>query len=305
MGMGWAVAWMMASAVGAQPGEQRIAPRNAWVVSAPSPSSARIDPSGLARVGEHLVVVSDKGHLPSLYRLVFVDQRQARMEVWRALRDAPDLTHMGHDTEGITRCGDTVWVVVEGANQLVRIPTAGAPDVLTLDFAGVGTRIPPSVTWLNAGLEGVACAPDGRLWVAKEREPRAIYTVDPQTGRATGVWEHWAREDRPQQIAGRAVAPSWSDLQFLDGHLYALHRDARAVVRLAADTGAPTGTMWLALDEQSIYDTSKPYGMAEGLWIEDDAVFILLDNNSDKMKAGPRAGEPAPMLLEYPRPSGF
>ena len=111
--------------------------------------------------------------------------------------------------------------------------------------------------------------------------------------------------DRPQQIAGRSVAPSWSDLQFLDGHLYALHRDARAVVRLAADTGAPTGTMWLALDEQSIYDTTKPYGMAEGLWIEDDAVFILLDNNSDNMKAGPRAGEPAPMLFEYPRPSGF
>ena len=90
MGMGWAVAWMMASAVGAQPGEKRIAPRNAWVVSAPSPSSARIDPSGLTRVGEHLVVVSDKAHLPSLYRLVFVDQRQARMEVWRARKTHPN-----------------------------------------------------------------------------------------------------------------------------------------------------------------------------------------------------------------------
>ena len=31
--------------------------------------------------------------------------------------------------------------------------------------------------------------------------------------------------------------------------------------------------------------------------------LILLDN-SDNMKAGPRTGEPAPMLLEYPRPSG-
>ena len=138
------------------------------------------------------------------------------MEVWRAPNDAHELRNMGHDTEGIA-LWRTVWVVVEGDNQLVRIPATGSPSLLTLDFAGMGSLIPPSVTWLNAGLEGVACAPDGRIWVAKEREPRAIFTVDSQTGRATGVWEHWAQSDRPRQIAGREVAPSWSDLQFLDG----------------------------------------------------------------------------------------
>jgi hypothetical protein len=119
------------------------------------------------------------------------------------------------------------------------------------------------------------------------------------------VWETWAAEDVERRVDGVTVSPSWSDLQYLDGHLYALHRDARAVVRLDPKTGTQTALMRLELDEKLLYADAAPYGMAEGLWIERGVVWILLDNNDDTMRAGPRAGEPAPLLFEFPRPPGF
>ena len=301
MQYGLAVSWMLCSGAAVQLSPPAVTPRRSWVVTAPTSATERVDPSGIARVGADLVVVSDKAHLPLLYRLTFNESRLVRMQAWRPVGGA----EVGHDTEGLTICDGTMWVVVEGDNQLVRLPLVGDAEVLKLDFSAVGTEIPSAITWMNAGLEGVACASDGRIWVAKEREPRAIFTIDARTGSATGVWEQWARADRVRELGGRDVAPSWSDLQFLDGHLYALHRDGRAVVRLDPSSGVQTALMHLELDEQAIYSGASPYGMAEGLWIEGDAVWILLDNNDDTMKAGPRAGEPAPMLFEYPRPEGF
>ena len=279
----------------------KVSHTRAWVLFAPADAPGRIDPSGLIRTGDELVLVSDKAHLPGLYRLSFGAGHQARMHPWRT----PYAADAGHDTEGLAICGNTIWMVVEGANQLVELPSEGPARTVRLNFDGVGTRIPPAVTWMNAGLEGVACAPDGRTWVAKEREPRAIYTIDASTGRATGVWETWAAGDVERQVDGVTISPSWSDLQYLDGHLYALHRDARAVVRLDPDTGARTGLMRLELEEDLLYADAAPYGMAEGLWIEHGVVWILLDNNDRTMRAGPRAGEPAPLLFEFPRPSGF
>jgi uncharacterized protein YjiK len=143
------------------------------------------------------------------------------------------------------------------------------------------------------------------VWVAKEREPRAIFQVDPTTGEAVEVWESWARTDTPQKAGRTTFWPSWSDLQFTDGSLYALHRDGRRIVRLDPTTGKETGAVRLALDEASLYDDTKPYGMAEGMLIEKDRIWVILDNNTNTMKAGPRAQEPAPMLFVYDRPAGF
>jgi hypothetical protein len=290
LGLGWAWA--------AEP-EAPVHHTEAWVVQTPDGLGRRLDPSGLARVDGQLLVVSDKSDYPDIYVLEPGPNRIATMRTWRKV----DLPGAGTDTEGLAACGDHLFVVVEGRNQVLQFDRGGR--VLPLDLGGVGTVIPSPVTWLNAGLEGIACAPDGRMWVAKEREPRAIFRIAPATGKATGVWEERARTDRPVDHNGTAVWPSWSDLQFLDGHLYALHRDARAVVRLDPTTGTQTGLMRLDLDEEALYPKTKPYGMAEGLWVEDDAVWIVLDNNSDELGAGPRSGEPAPMLFRYPRPPGF
>ena len=197
-------------------------------------------------------------------------------------------------------------MVVEDRNQLVKLSSDGQGSVLDLDLSTTGhSPVPSQWMWLNAGLEGVACAPDGRIWVAKEREPRAIYGVDGSTGQARFVWTLRATSDTEQQVGDTRFWPSWSDLQYADGHLYALHRDGRRIVRLNPVTGVETARVQLALDESLLYEGARPWGMAEGMLLEADRIWVILDNNARNTKAGPRAGEPAPMLFVYARPEGF
>ena len=108
---GWMLLW-----AGTPPADApRVSHTRAWVIAAPAQAPGRIDPSGLIRSGDHLVVVSDKAHLPDLYRLSFEANHQVRMHAWRT----PGASEAGHDTEGLAICGDTIWMVVEGAIQRI------------------------------------------------------------------------------------------------------------------------------------------------------------------------------------------
>lgn len=271
----------------------------AWVLVPPDGSTRRVDPSGLARVNGELMVVSDKEEYPDLYVLRPGDAQTVQMEVARA----HPMGTAGHDTEGLAACGTTLWAVVEQTPELVRMEAEGPPTVKEIDFSAVGAELPHPALWLNAGLEGVACAPDGRLWVAKEREPRAIFRVDPLTATALEVWRDPA--DAERTVDGTAFWPSWSGLHFDRGSLYALHRDGHRIVRMNADTGAVTGSLPLDFDERVLYADAAAWGMAEGLWLDADTIWVVLDNNARLLRAGPRAGEPAPLLLRYDRPPGF
>ena len=303
MGVGWYGGWLLGAlpVAAVSPDGPVLRHTRAWVVETPDGSAARLDPSGLARWRGQLILVSDKAHFSHVYAVVPADGRTVQPRSVGTL-DAPGA---GSDREGLAVCGDTLWVVVEQDSQLVQVSPVGVTAVIDLDFSTVQSAVPPSLQWMNAGLEGVACAPDGRMWVAKEREPRAIFEVDPSTGAALAVWDERARTDQAVTIDGTTFWPSWADLQFSDGHLYALHRDGRRVVRLDPSTGRETAAVTLSYDEQLLYADAKPYGMAEGLLIEDDAIWVVLDNNAKTMNAGPRSGEPAPLLLRYDRPSGF
>lgn len=273
----------------------------AWVVVPPDGSTRRVDPSGLARMNGELLVVSDKADFPELYVLRPGAARTVRMETW----GAGGTGAAGHDTEGLAACGSTLWAVVEQTQELVRREGTAAPTVRVIDFSAVQDAVPHPATWLNAGLEGVACAPDGRLWVAKEREPRAIFRVDPTTAAAVEVWRQRADHDTVRTVDGRSFWPSWSGLQYDRGALYALHRDGHRIVRLDPSTGDETGGVRLELDERVLYADAAAWGMAEGIWLDADAIWVVLDNNARLLRAGPRAGEPAPLLLRYDRPSGF
>lgn len=281
----------------------RVEPMQVWRVAPPEGHSTRFDPSGLARHRGELVTVSDKAALPDLYALRPGEAGWMHSEPLGVWAGKPGV---GTDTEGLAICGDVLWMVVERENQLIRLRSKTDGSVLQLDLqTSDRASIPSPSTWGNAGLEGVACAPDGRLWVAKEREPRVIFQVDADTGSTTSVWDVWARTDQAIRRGSRDVWPAWSDLQFVDGHLYALHRDERAIVRLSPDTGEVTGRMDLKLDERAWYADAEPWGMAEGMLIEDDHITVILDNNDTTLHSAPAAGRPVPLLLRYPHPEGF
>lgn len=292
----WAVV-LWASGCSASAGGGPTAALEVSVLS--TPRNSRFDASGLERLGGQLVVVSDKSAYPHVYAVGAADQG------WRPL--SPVLSPsggVGDDVEGLAVCGDRL-LAIEEAGALVWIAADGAPTRLPLTGIDSGGLLPDRSAWGNKGIEGVACAPDGRVWVAKEREPRAIYRVDGTSGRVTHAWDQWARTDSPTWMGSDLSWPSFSGLHFTDGRLYALHRDGRKVLALDPDDGRVLDTMHLALDESALYNTDHGWGMAEGLLIEDDRVWVVIDNNKDTLKQPVGQGEPRPLLLAYPRPKGF
>ncbi len=273
----------------ARPPVAGAVPEAVWRIR--PPDTHAFDPSGITRIGTQLLIVSDKVHYGDVYALVEVDGAEMEARVWRAVPNPPN------DAEGIAACGGDLAIVDEASADLWLLHPDGTSTRRTL---GAFDGLLPQWTWANAGLEGVACAPDGRAWVAKEREPRAIAEIDLRGSAKPRVWP--VADEGPTMHDGTPVSPSWSDLSFADGHLYALHRDAHSVVRLDPQSQMVTATFTFQFDEPRIYDTDEPYGMAEGLLVDPHHIWILLDNNGATLRDG--SGN-HPLLLRFSRPSDF
>jgi len=237
----------------------------------PDAAPSRFDPSGVAMRDGELFVVSDKPGWRGLHRVgPAVGGR-------RPLIPEPDPGGpWPADAEGLAWCGDR-WQIADEAGALWEL-RPGSPAAL-----GASPLPPGADAWGNAGLEGVACAPDGRVWVAKERDPPGLWSLEPGGARALA---------RP--------ADAISDLHFADGRLWALAREARALLELDPATGVERGREALPLDEAAWTTTHEPYGMAEGLIVDEDGLWLVLDVNEHGLKA--EGGAPWGLLLRLRRP---
>lgn len=279
------------------------------------PEGVRLDPSGLARWQGQWITVSDK--VDGVYRLV---PEGADLQAEAMALELPDPTGgtspagrvqacggaAGRfDLEGVAVCGSSLLLVSEAQNSLLRVDAQGAQQLrLDLDAVSADTQpaLGPRCGWGNAGLEGVACAGE-RIWVAKEREPRLIYQVAPDGSVQSLLGEDIAAQDTPGKAGIRgAFWPSYSDLFAVDGRLYALERHSHSVLRLDPETGALEQRVALDFQEAALYDYSEPYGLAEGLFVDEARIWVLLDSGAHPLA---ETGEQAALLLAFDRPEGF
>jgi hypothetical protein len=202
----------------------------------------------------------------------------------------------GLDLEGIAvEGGGDFLVVSEAFGRVLRVPAGGTgARWVEIDFAGAARAVGLLAT-AGAGFEGVAVLGD-RLIVAAEREPRGLVVA-----RAGRVWA-WQMEASVVPLP-RGRRPDFSDLTVDRGRLYALVRNADAIVELLpAGDRFVEGRWWSFAEAVAAYPyQDRRFGMAEGLAMDAEHVYVVLDNNGT-----PRVGaslDRRAMLFVFARPA--
>jgi hypothetical protein len=208
------------------------------------------------------------------------------------------------DLEGLCSCGRTIYLTNERARQVLRV-NAGKVELLPIDFRGF-KEVQEGGS--NAGFEGVAvdCTRD-LMYVAKERSPREIFTVQMTDWKVL-------RTDEVEPLAASAgkaagVAPDFSDLAFDQGHLYVLERSARQITKVDPAGMRVVARFSYERAERGLYDADPRFGLAEGLALSSSQVVLGFDNNGAQLPAAASErfgvlGNPS-AIIYFKRPRGF
>ena len=154
----------------------------------------------------------------------------------------------------------------------------------------------------NARLVGLALLGGGRVVLAAERAQRGLVDVVidekgeaqvfPLVCATTGLVIESPRE------------ADFSDLFFDGDNLYALTRNGDAVIRITFDeTGLEEHEVWsfghVTNSAEYRYE-DMTYGKAEGLTMDDEHVYVILDNNGMARASVPT--DTRPLLFVFARP---
>jgi len=259
-----------------------------------------LHPSGLTWRQGILFAVSDK-HDTTIFR---VELHENRAVFTPAVRfDVPGPRPIdGLDFEGIT-CDETgrFYLVSETHCRVLRVTADGAEAAwITPDLGPSGRKSGLFAVW-NAGLEGIARVGPHRLVLCAERQPRGLLTVD--IGRTPPKIETF-RCDRTR-LDFRSRAPDFAGLWHDDTGLYAIARNAYVICKLLrTDTGFEEGTGWsyeaVETEPEWRYGDMR-YGKAEGLAMDKDRIYLILDNNGAARQSNPT--DHRPLLFIFKRPA--
>lgn len=214
------------------------------------------------------------------------------------------------DFEGITcdAMGNR-YLVSEAFAAVLMLPVSGEPRWLTLPNGVIRhTRAKGMLMHFNALLEGIAVDPDGkRLWLAAERERRGLLAMRQTASgwRCEGscvLMTDNARMTMPQQPETVSMAIDFSDVVFFRDKLFTLERLGHRICRRSLEQGEAEKCWSFAsvlLAPEHTY--GLPYGLAEGLVVDDDGAWIGLDNGHHKRLSD---GDDRPYVFRFAAPEG-
>lgn len=277
--------------------EFTLAPAEIWTLEVPD---GRFDASGLARLPDgRWLVVNDK--VPGVFEIRF-GGKPGRAAVtpyagtpptlFRPLESGRDLPW---DLEGLAvDASGALYVSEENSRWILRQPKPGAPlERLAIDWTSASRWF--SRTDRNASFEGVAVG-GGRIWVANERSTGRILEIDLRTLKVLGDFRV-----APPGVSAEDV--HYTDLCWHRGQLWVLCRELRRVLQVDPETRtvlASHSYFDIELDPRYAYRHLLPYGFFEGLAVDDDSIWLLVDNNGYPRRADP--SDSRPQLFRCPRP---
>lgn len=244
------------------------------------PQGERFDASGLAKTSTgELLTVNDRGS--TVYRIQFHSYTNSADLIplpncftAEQLRPFAREKADRYDTEGIALDSEGRIYICEEANRWVmRWDGAGNKvERLAIDWALVNKYFDLSDS--NASFEGIAVM-DDRLFVANERQMGRIVVLDLKTLRILDDFSV-----RPWGSNARDV--HYSDLSVYRGVLYALLRESRCVLAVQPETHqvlAEYDYRDMEREPEVLYRSLFPTGQIEGLAVDEDAIWLVTDNN--------------------------
>ncbi len=254
------------------------------------PPEGRFDASGIERSPEGDLLVVRDAEL-AIYGIRFSPDsdvaRLYRHPGYRLPDPLPDLGSRRFDVEGLAFDGEgTLYISDEYERRVLRIPSAGRIETLDLDLSQARRHFSPRDR--NASLEGIAMG-GGRLFLANERSKGRLFEFDPATGKMLHSFLCKPRENLWPD-------PHYSGLDWHDGKLYVLMRDAWLVVEMDPDKRTILRVLRyqdVERSEGNRYRASFPLaGSMEGILVEGDIVWLLTDNNGQPRLAAPEDTRP-------------
>jgi len=297
VGIGW-LGLLWAAWAGAAQAQQKLELDKALPLDGP----ALVQPSGLAWDGKRLLMVcsvhdddifvvepqGDKAAFKEAIHIHRPKDAEGMKLAWRGIAMGPDGAFYLASGQAcrilrVEKDGDAEWM---GPSLL----EAGAEKGL---FAGE-----------NSGIEGVAPLSGKRFLVAASREPRGLLDMD-LSGK-TPVLTAWLLDKTLIPLGQGRRRPDFADLTEDQGKLWALCANSDAVALLKRNgPDYAEGAYWSF--SQVIEDAKYKFaglrmGLARGLAMNSQFVFIALDNKGVGRKADP--SDKRPLLLVFKRPGG-
>lgn len=275
-------------------GEPNLEFETGYVVDGKS----ELQPSGLAVCDGKVIFVSDK-HEGEIFQLAFGQDGVATAETWKDITELPEppkqkyswwmsikrfLAELfgvsgGVDWEGITcdRQGN-LYLASEYYFSVLKVDQAGGKEWLIDGLYKTG-HDKGLFQKDNAYIEGISIDRDGVL-LAVEREPRGFISVNKG---AASVYV----QPGPQ-ISEEGLPYDYAGLDVYQGKNIVLERNHYKVCEFskAFETRACYSFKNVAMSSDWGYHTGK-YGLAEGLAIDGESLWIIVDNNGDARKSNP------------------
>lgn len=257
-------------------------------------------PSGLTIHNGELFSVSDK-HDDTIYRISLGDSVATFVPHLKFKASIPDALNR-LDFEGIT-CDKqgNFYVASETGFRVLRVSAGGKKaEWITENLKSHGDRV-GLFTKGGGYIEGIAREAGGRLILAAERQARGILEVDPDT---TPVEVHAFNLDKTHVPLKAPREPSFTGLYLEHENLFALDRSTGAVYKLGYRGGKPDETdIWTygdILNREDLKYESMRWGLGEGLCLDKNNVYVIIDNNGAARASNPE--DKRPMLLIMKRP---
>ena len=185
-----------------------------------------------------------------------------------------------YDYEGIDCDEDYFYLASETMIDVLRVDKSGQSMWLNTNSYQAG-RKHGLYSQPNAYLEAVARMPSGELIIGAERQARGLITL-------INTGSKWLKEVNTQlatpiKPAAEYRLPDLTGLAIYNDYLYTLERNAHLVCQRTLITYRSVNCWSYAHVENASdirYQDDK-YGLAEGLAISDEYIYIVLDNNGD------------------------
>jgi len=251
-------------------------------------STQPIEPSGLTFKDNQLFTVCDDSN--AIFELDFSDEDTVNAAVYLKL-DVTQLSALALDLEGITTVGNDFFVASESHHKLIRLDGSDLSWVPAIGGVYAEAYKAGLFQLYNAGIEAAVYLGNHTFLLSAEREPRGLIEVQFNESFTEIVKQSNQLFDDSSHELASDRKPDLTGLFYYDGVIYALHRNAYVIHELLKDEHGiyHEGQSWsyehIVKHPDNAYQDMQ-FGHAEGLAVDADNFYLIIDNNFDpKLKA--------------------